>query len=173
MSASCLQISPGAEGDGTEASARSPQCARHAPRSRIHAGRHTVPRKQIIRMSLDFVDQQDGEYLSVEQLATAAGVSERTLRVAATLWPSSSEIPESENAPPGSESAQSRRSFSVTVTWTAIQFGIWELARFARDYYFLFGELPSETLNHVHAARVKMTRIAAPRRALVESNRHT
>ena len=31
---------------------------------------------------MDFVDQRDGEYLLVEQLATAAGVSERTLRTA-------------------------------------------------------------------------------------------
>ena len=43
-------------------------------------GRHLVPRNYIIRRSMEFVEQHDGEYLSVEQLAMAAGVSERTLR---------------------------------------------------------------------------------------------
>jgi AraC-like DNA-binding protein len=43
-------------------------------------GRHVVPRRQIIRMSMDFVDQNGGGYVLVEQLATAAGVSQRTLR---------------------------------------------------------------------------------------------
>jgi len=43
-------------------------------------GRHVVPRKQIIRMAMDFVEQNDRECLSLEQLASAARVSERTLR---------------------------------------------------------------------------------------------
>jgi hypothetical protein len=43
-------------------------------------GRHAVPRTQIIRMAMEFVEQHDCESLSVDQLATSAGVSERTLR---------------------------------------------------------------------------------------------
>jgi len=55
-------------------------------------GRHVVPRRQIIRMSMDFVDQHDGEYVSVEQLATAAGVSERTLREAFQAFPTGRQV---------------------------------------------------------------------------------
>jgi len=43
-------------------------------------GRHAIPRRQIARASMEFADQHVGEYLSVQQLAAAAGVSERTLR---------------------------------------------------------------------------------------------
>ncbi len=43
-------------------------------------GRHVVPRSQIVHKSMELVEQHDGEYLSVDQLAAAAGVSERTLR---------------------------------------------------------------------------------------------
>jgi AraC family transcriptional regulator, ethanolamine operon transcriptional activator len=43
-------------------------------------GRHVVSRSQIIGMTMDFVEQHNGVRLSVEQLAVAAGVSERTLR---------------------------------------------------------------------------------------------
>ncbi len=115
-------------------------------------GRHVVPRKQIIRMAMDFVEQHDCECLSVEQLATAAGVSERTLRDAFLRY---------FGAPP--VQYLNRRSLhqirkallaadpsAATVTEIATQFGVWQFGRLARDYRFLFGELPSETLHHLH-----------------------
>jgi AraC family transcriptional regulator, ethanolamine operon transcriptional activator len=111
-------------------------------------GRHSVPRTQIIRMAMDFVDQHDRECLSVEQLATAAGVSERTLRDAFLRY---------FGAPP--VQYLNRRTLHqvrtallaadpsvATVTEIATQFGVWQFGRLARDYRFLFGELPSETL---------------------------
>jgi AraC family transcriptional regulator, ethanolamine operon transcriptional activator len=113
-------------------------------------GRHVVPRRQIIRASMDFVDLHEGEYLSVEQLAAAAGVSERTLRDAFQRY---------FGVPPvrylnRRTLHQVRRALKAadrsvaTVTKIATQFGVWELGRFARDYRFLFGEPPSETLRH-------------------------
>jgi AraC-like DNA-binding protein len=113
-------------------------------------GRRTVPREQIIRLSMAFVDQHDGEYLSVAQLASAACVSERTLRdafqqyfgegpvrylKARTLHQVRSAL---KNSDPSLHS----------VTEVAAQFGVWQLGRFARDYHTLFGELPSATLQH-------------------------
>jgi AraC family transcriptional regulator, ethanolamine operon transcriptional activator len=115
-------------------------------------GRHMVPRRQIIRMAMDFVEQHDRECLSVEQLATAAGVSERTLRDAFLKY---------FGVPP--VQYLNRRSLhqirktllgadpsAATVTEIATQFGVWHFGRMARDYRLLFGELPSETLRYRH-----------------------
>ena len=111
-------------------------------------GRHAVPRGQIIRRSMDFVDQHDGEYLSVEQLAAAAGVSDRTLRdafqryfrVAPVRYLNRRTLHQVRSALKAADPTV------ATVTGIATQFGVWELGRFARDYRVLFGELPSETL---------------------------
>ena len=113
-------------------------------------GRHVVPRRQIIRKAMDFVEQHDRECLSVEQLATAAGVSERTLRDAFLKY---------FGVPP--VQYLNRRSLhqirkallaadpsAATVTEIATEFGVWHFGRMARDYRLLFGELPSETLRY-------------------------
>jgi AraC family transcriptional regulator, ethanolamine operon transcriptional activator len=111
-------------------------------------GRRAVPRRQIIRMAMDFVDQHDREHLCVEQLAVAAGVSERTIRDAFLHY---------FGVPPlqylnRRALHQIRKALiaavpsSVTVAEIATQFGVWQFGRLARDYRSLFGELPSETL---------------------------
>jgi len=123
------------------------------PREAEHAlGRHVVPRRQIIGMSMNFVDQHDGEHLSIEQLALAAGVSERTLRdafqqyfgVAPVRYLNRRTLHQVRAA---LKSADPSRA---TVTEIATQFGVWQFGRFARDYRFLFREFPSETLRHQH-----------------------
>jgi hypothetical protein len=43
-------------------------------------GRRKLPQKHIIRMAMDFVDGHEHDCLTLDQLATASGVSERTLR---------------------------------------------------------------------------------------------
>ena len=114
-------------------------------------GRHTVPRGQIIRRSMDFVDQHEGEYLSVEQLAAAAGVSERTLRdafqqyvgVAPVRYLNRRTLHQVRSALKTADPSM------ATVTEIATKFGVWQLGRFARDYRYLFGELPSETLHQL------------------------
>jgi AraC family ethanolamine operon transcriptional activator len=111
-------------------------------------GRHAIPRRQIVRTSMDFVDQHEGEYLSVEQLAAAAGVSERTLReafqqyfgVAPLRYLNRRTLHQVRTALKAADPTV------ATVTKIATRFGVWELGRFARDYRNLFGELPSETL---------------------------
>ena len=115
-------------------------------------GRHVVPREQIIRMSMDFVDQHDGEYLSVEQLAAAAGVSERTLRyvfqhyfgLAPVRYLNRRTLHQVRKALKAADPTE------ATVTKIATQFGVWQFGRFARDYRFLFDELPSETLRQLY-----------------------
>ena len=114
-------------------------------------GRPGVPRNQIIRMCMDFVDQQDCEYLTVEELATVAGVSERTLHaafhqyfgVAPVQYLKLRALHQVRKALKGADPSV------TTVTEIATQFGIWHFSRFARDYRFLFGELPSQTVRHL------------------------
>jgi AraC family transcriptional regulator, ethanolamine operon transcriptional activator len=113
-------------------------------------GRRAVPRQQIIRRAMDFVDQHDGEYLSLEELAAAAGVSERTLRVAFHWYFGIAPLQYLNRR----TLHQVRRALKAadptmaTVTAIATQFGVWQFGRLARDYRLLFGELPSETLRY-------------------------
>lgn len=111
-------------------------------------GRHIVPRHQIIRMSMDFVDQHDRDHVSVGELATAAGVSERTLRDAFQGYFGVSPVRYLKRRTLHQVRAalKSADPSAATVTGIATEFGIWELGRFSRDYSTLFGELPSETL---------------------------
>ena len=111
-------------------------------------GRQWIPRTQIIRAAMDFIDPRNGEYITVADLASAAGVSERTLRAA---------FQESFGMGPARylklrtlhlirNTLRNSDPSLTTVTGVASGFGVWELGRMAHDYQFLFGELPSETL---------------------------
>jgi AraC-like DNA-binding protein len=114
--------------------------------------RHVVPRRQIIRMAMDFVEQHDLDCLSMEQLATAAGVSERTLRdaflhyfgVAPVQYLNMRTLHQIRRALKTADPSH------ATVSEIATQFGVWHFGRLAQDYRFLFGELPSQTLRHLH-----------------------
>ena len=107
-----------------------------------------IPPKDIIRKAMDFVDQHDHEYLVVGDLATAAGTSERTLRrtfqdyfsVGSVRYLNLRTLHQVRRA------LKTADPSITSVTKTATQFGVWEFGRFARDYRFLFKELPSETL---------------------------
>jgi AraC family ethanolamine operon transcriptional activator len=112
------------------------------------AGRHTLPRRQIIRQVRDFVDQHRDEYLSVADLASAAGSSERTLRTAFQEYFSVGPIRylNVRTLHLAREALRANDSSTTTVAEVLTRFGVWEFGRFARDYRTLFGELPSQTL---------------------------
>ena len=118
----------------------------------VPLGRHVVSRSQIIHMSMDFVEQHGGEFLSVEQLASAAGVSERTLRDAFQQYFGVAPVRylNRRTLHLVRKALKTANPAATTVTEIATQFGVWELGRFARDYCALFGELPSETLRKQH-----------------------
>jgi AraC family ethanolamine operon transcriptional activator len=121
----------------------------HEPKRQI--GRPVVSRKQIIRMSLEFVDRHAGEYLSVDQVAAAAGVSERTLRdafqhhfgVGPVRYLNLRTLHQIRRLLKAADPSQ------ATVAGIAARFGVWHFGRLAQDYRFLFGELPSQTLRHL------------------------
>lgn len=118
------------------------------PSTVIRAGTLSIPRKQIVRLVMDSIDRQEGEYLTVTDLASAAGVSERTLRAAFQEYFGMGPVRYLRLRTLNliRKSLQNADPSATTVTAVATQFGVWGLGRFARDYQLLFGELPSETL---------------------------
>jgi len=115
-------------------------------------GRHEVPRGQIVRKAMDFIDQNPNEYLVVEDLAIAAGVSERTLRTAFHDYFSVGPMRylKLRTLHQVREGLKTADPSMTSVTQIATQFGVWEFGRFAHDYGLLFGELPSHTLRRSH-----------------------
>ena len=115
-------------------------------------GRNAVPQKQLIRKTMEFVEQHADEYLVVKDLARVAGISERTLRTAFQSYFNVGPVRylklrtlhQIRSALKASDPSR------TTVTKIAAQFGAWELGRMAQDYRSLFGELPSETLRNLH-----------------------
>jgi transcriptional regulator GlxA family with amidase domain len=107
--------------------------------------KHGRPWQRTARSSQN---QHNNEHLSVEQLAAAVGVSERTLRdafqqyfgVAPVQFLNSRTLHQVRAALKAADPPR------ATVTKIATQFGVWQFGRFARDYRFLFRELLSETL---------------------------
>jgi AraC-like DNA-binding protein len=118
-----------------------------------------VGRSQIVQRVENFFRHHMGEPLSIAQLSSVAGVSERSLRNAfydvyttspkryLKLW----------------QLHQVRRALRAvtseegTVTDVATLHGFYELGRFAGEYKALFGEAPSQTL---HKARTRKTSAA-------------
>lgn len=113
--------------------------------------RSVTRRRQIIRSAMDFVDQHEGDYLAVKDLAHAAGVSQRTLHAAFHEYFSvgPARYLKLRTLHQARGRLKAADPSKATVTEIAAQLGVWELGRFAHDYHFLFGELPSETLRHV------------------------
>ncbi len=117
--------------------------------SELHrGGRPRVPRREIIRRSLELLEEQSRESVVITDLTAAAGVSERTLRTA---------FQERYGVGPARylllrHLHRVRRDLraadpeEVTVADVLLQHGEWQFGRFAARYRRLFGELPSETL---------------------------
>lgn len=118
------------------------------PASTVTAGRPAVERDIIIRSALSVLDPTSDVAPSVDRLAQAADVSERTLRTV---------FGEVYGVPPARyirlrrlhETRKALRQLGPeesSVTEIAARFGFWDFGRFAKEYRQVFGELPSETL---------------------------
>jgi len=125
--------------------------AASAPRE----GARTSTRSRIVRRAEDFFRSHVSEGVSVMQLSSVAGVSERSLRNAfydvyttspkryLKLW----QLHQVRHA------LRSGRDGEATVTDVATCHGFYELGRFAGAYKSLFGETPSETLSRARHQR--------------------
>ena len=115
-------------------------------------GRQSISRSQIVRVVMDSIDGLDGEFVTVPDLASAAGVSERTLRSAFHDYFGIGPVQFLRLRTLNQVRAALRDSdpSMTTVTEVATRFGVWEFGRLARDYRLLFGELPSATLRSAH-----------------------
>ena len=126
-------------------------------RSAVPADRHveaSTGRSQIVRRAEAFFRRHLGEPVSIAQLSSIAGVSERSLRNAfydvyttspkryLRLW----QLHQVRRALRTSDGQDS------SVTDVATLHGFYELGRFAGEYKALFGEAPSQTL---HKARMR------------------
>ena len=129
-----------------EALVRGALCGNAATTHRLP--RHLISRRQIVQAVKNYIDQHNGEYISVAELSAVAGISERTLRAAFQDYFGFGPVRylKLRVLNLAHKELQNADSSLTTVTQVATQFGIWELGRFALDYRLLFGELPSETL---------------------------
>jgi AraC family ethanolamine operon transcriptional activator len=112
------------------------------------SGRPRLPRQEIIARSCELLEQREGETVRVGELATAADVTERTLRTAYREYFGVGPVRYLQLR----RLHQVRRTLraldpdEITVTNALVRYGEWEFGRFASRYHRLFGELPSETL---------------------------
>ena len=111
-------------------------------------GRPKVARDEIIDRSLAILEEDQGTYPNVDELASQSGVSERTLRTIFReyfgLGPSRflqlRQLHEVRRA------LRSADPDHQTVSQILTEHGVWAFGRFAARYADLFGELPSVTL---------------------------
>jgi AraC family ethanolamine operon transcriptional activator len=115
-------------------------------------GRPKVPRQEIIRRSMELLDQQAGKLVSVRDLAAAASVSERTLRTAFNEYFGVGPVRylQLRQLHQIHRALKAADPEEVAVSQILVEQGEWAFGRFASRYRQLFGELPSETLRTIH-----------------------
>jgi AraC family ethanolamine operon transcriptional activator len=114
----------------------------------LRTGRRRLPHKKIVDRSVELIEQNDGERISIRDLAQSANVSERTLRntfneyfgVGPTQYQILRQLRETRRA------LLSGDPETTLVADVLLGCGVWEFSRFATRYKQQFGELPSETL---------------------------
>ncbi len=113
-----------------------------------HIGRPKASRAQIIRRCKALLEQCHGEPVSVEELAAAARVSDRTLRKAFREYFGIGPVGylQLRQLHQAHRALKAGDPKAVHVSDVLVRLGVWDFGRFASRYHRLFGELPSETL---------------------------
>ncbi|MEA3412767.1 MAG: helix-turn-helix domain-containing protein [Pseudomonadota bacterium] len=115
-------------------------------------GRPRVSRPTIIRRSRDLLEARAGERVSVRELTSAAGVSERTLRTAFNDYfgVGPAHYLQLRQLHQVHRALRAAGPGSRSVTDVLVRHGVWEFGHFASRYHRLFGETPSKTLRTKH-----------------------
>ena len=111
-------------------------------------GRPRVPRQLVIRRCLEYLNQRTSVPASVNSLAEASDVSERTLRSIFREYfgISPSQYLQLRLLNQVNRILKTSDKGETTVSNVLVEHGEWAFGRFASRYRQLFGELPSETL---------------------------
>jgi AraC-like DNA-binding protein len=121
-------------------------CLTHsrATPDRAALGRH----RQIVARFERAVEEHPEEMLSLGDICAAVGVAQRTLNLACEEFLGESAVQYARNRRLDRVHERLLASDPATtlVTGVAMQYGFWELGRFAQAYRHRFGERPSETL---------------------------
>jgi AraC-like DNA-binding protein len=108
----------------------------------------SIARSQIVRRAEEFFRRHVGESVSISQLSSVAGVSERSLRNAfyQVYTTSPKRYLRIWQLHQVRHTLRDLHGPQATVTDVATFHGFFELGRFAGEYKALFGEAPSQTL---------------------------
>lgn len=110
-------------------------------------GRRPLERGQIAQRCLDVIESRLGQNVSVDDLCTAAGVSDRTLRtIFLELFGLSPHRYVMIRRLHAVHDALRNARAGDTVASLCSDFGVWDFGRFARQYRQTFGVLPSQDL---------------------------
>lgn len=104
---------------------------------------------RVTRAAKEFIEQHLGDPLSVRDIASAVGVSERTMQSAFKAELATTPmtyVRDRRLQRARDELADAAASDSVSVTMIATRWGFGHPGRFAADYKARFGESPSQTL---------------------------
>ena len=109
------------------------------------------PRRDLVARVTTFLRNNLGEPVTVAELSHMVGVSERTLRAAFhdVIGISPKQYAISQRLRAAREALSAATPGTATVTGIAMEYGFFELGRFAKRYRDAFGEVPSQTLQHV------------------------
>ncbi len=126
--------------------------APHAPRASASAPLRQT-RLEIVSKLEEFLRNHSDEAISLSQLCTATGVSERSLRNAcyAICGTSPKRHLLRRRMQAVHHALVTAQPGQATVTRIATDHGFFELGRFAANYSALFGESPSQTLRAASA----------------------
>ena len=111
-------------------------------------GRPSFSHREIVRRTIEKIEQHENEFMSMEELVQAVDVSERTLR---NIFRNFYGVPPRryfvvKRLHQTRAILQEADPTCTRVTEVAAQFGFWHFGRFARDYRRVFGEAPGQTL---------------------------
>lgn len=111
-------------------------------------GRPSISRRALIQRVIGLSEDSSGLPLPVNDLAKEVGVSDRTLRSAFLEYygVTPRRYLELQRLHRARGILRDAEVGSTNVGKVAALFGFWDFSRFARKYYEVFGELPSETL---------------------------